>query len=85
MYFGSVEVKENGGGGGSGGGRHTIDTSKPLLRSRACKTKDDHEQGLALCKQVNYTYFAKTTQDIKEASVQMHTKDTKLHKQSGIN
>lgn len=50
------------------------------------KTKDGHEQGPVLYKQVAYTESAaKTTQDIKEARVQMHTKDTKLHKQTGIN
>lgn len=75
LYFSFVEVRES-------GGRRPLKEDSLLKQKMAIR-------GLSPHKQVTHTQsVVKATQDIKEASVQMvqmHTKDTKLHKQIGIN
>lgn len=74
MYFGFVEVKEN--EGGRPHYRHKQTTKSSILS----------KQKLAVSPKMAPLHVSRLLRlDIKEASVQRHTKDTRFHKHTGLN
>lgn len=72
LWLKSKEMREGG---------HIIDTSKPPLRAASCpKKRWLWAQRRPCATWADYSHSACCEQDIKEAGVQRHTKDTKFHK-----